>query len=145
MSRCKSVRVGTGCIFAHFLFMFVCLCTRVFECLCVYVFVYTQVTSERLWDGVQLWSLVWGEGGGWGGEAQPPSASVTSSSSQALWAHAFHISIIFFRFNHQLCVRLTKNTIESVTYRETRSVTSDPSVTRRKSLFSTWSIGGLSL
>ena len=73
-------------------------------CLCVCVFVYTQVTSERLWDGVQLWSLVWGEGGGWGGEAQPPSASVTSSSSQALWAHAFHT--IFFRFNHELCVSL---------------------------------------
>ena len=70
----------------------------------VCVFVYTQVTSERLWDGVQLWSLVWGEGGGWGGEAQPPSASVTSSSSQALWAHAFHT--IFFRFNHELCVSL---------------------------------------
>ena len=79
----------------------------VFLSLCVCVFVYTQVTSERLWDGVQLWSLVWGEGGGWGGEAQPPSASVTSSSSQALWAHAFHtIFLFFFRFNHELCVSL---------------------------------------
>ena len=93
MSRCilQGVRVETACIFANFIFMFVYLC------LCIHVFVYTQVTSERLWDGVQLWSLVWGEGGGWG-EAQPPSASVTSSSSQALWAHAFYTTF-FFRFN----------------------------------------------
>ena len=155
MSRCKSVRVGTGCIFAHFLFMFVCLCTRVFECLCVYVFVYTQVTSERLWDGVQLWSLVWGEGGGWGGEAQPPSASVTSSSSQALWAHAFHtISYLFFRFNHELCVSLVVRYLATCQVgllakpplsRWQTSQTSDQwsfSFKNKPVVFLDWSIGG---
>ena len=92
-SPVSSVKVRTWCIFSYSLFVFVCL----IDWLCVCVFVYTQVTSERLWDGVQLWSLVWGEGGGWG-RPNPPSASVTSSSSQALWAHAFYTTF-FFRFN----------------------------------------------